>query len=166
MLTTIKDKFWGWYEHSYKANLNFAAVVFSLQLVHLLWLTTDVVLHRIFGFDPFLEGNRTFQFILGLVDYLEIPTIIAVSLVYIHSFVTEKKKSALWYLILLNTQWIHILWITDEYVVDLLEIHEVNLAAHIMVWAAILIDYLEIPVIIDTLKKVRTEGKKAFVESD
>jgi hypothetical protein len=82
MKSSIREKFWSWYEQSYKANLNIAAGVFLLQIVHLLWLTTDVVLHRMFDFPALLEGSRVFQFVLGVVEYLEIPTIIAVSLVY------------------------------------------------------------------------------------
>jgi hypothetical protein len=70
------------------------------------------------------------------------------------------------YLFLINTQWLHIFWITDEFVVDLLAIHETNIKAHVLVWLAIFIDYLEIPVIIDTIKKVRIEGKKAFAEEE
>jgi hypothetical protein len=161
-MASIKEKFWRWYEKTYKFNLNFAAVVFLLQIIHLLWLSTDVVLHRIFGFPALLENIRAFQLALGVVDYLEIPTIIAVSVIYLRSYQKERNSRALWYLLLLNTQWLHILWITDEFVVDVLSLNEQSLQTQILVWLAIFIDYLEIPVMIDTIKRVLREGKKAF----
>ena len=58
------------------------------------------------------------------------------------------------FLILLNSQWLHLFWITDEVVVA-----QFTGAAAIAIpvwlsWCAIMIDYLELPVMYDTFKKV------------
>lgn len=161
---SIKEKFWQWYERTYKFNLNFSATVFLLQIVHLIWMTNDVVLHKLFDFPQVLHGGVP-QFLLAVVDYLEIPTIVAVSLIYIRSYRTEHNKKALWYLFLLNTQWIHIFWITDEFVLSNFENAQVALPP-LLAWVAIGIDYLEIPVMIDTIKKVFKQGKQGFREDD
>ena len=47
--------FWGWYERHYLINLGLATGLFLLQVMHLAWLTTDVVAARLVGqsfFDP------------------------------------------------------------------------------------------------------------------
>src|SRR5919202_1701262 len=61
---------------------------------------------------------------------------------------------ALLYVILLNTQWIHMFWITDQVVVDNFAGHGLISWNGVVAWIAILIDYLEVPVIIDSLIKV------------
>lgn len=53
-----------------------------------------------------------------------------------------------------KTQWIHLFWITDEFVVDSFTGNGTNTILPIwLAWAAIPIDYLELPVIYDTMKK-------------
>lgn len=92
-----------------------------------------------------------------MADYLEVPTLVSASLLYVN----ELRKGFTWravgYLLMLNTQWIHIYWITDEVVVkyfagDVPPEWNVFLA-----WVAILIDFLEVPVILDTLRRVWRE---------
>lgn len=93
--------------------------------------------------------------LLILVDYTEIPALITTSLVYIN----ELRKKFSWanvrLLVFTNSQWLHIFWITDEFVLGKLVAHR---AAMItlpvwLAWVAIAIDYLELPVTYDTLKK-------------
>ncbi len=151
-------KFWLWYERNYKINLQVAAFAFGMQLVHLLWLTTDVVLPRAFGTAPLFEHARVVQFFIVLVDYIEVPSLVSISLVYIHQLRKAFSWKAALYLLFLNIQWLHIFWITDEFVVaSLTGTISVSLSPA-FAWFAILIDYLEIPVIIDTFRTVYERG--------
>jgi hypothetical protein len=140
-----------WYEHSSRLQLRIAAIVFALQLVHLVWLTTDVVLPRLFGALPLLSAHWA-QLALVCVDYLEIPTLIMVSVAYINAFHLHHRAHDLFYFALLNSQWIHILWITDEFVANIFSTPSV-LSAVALAWIAILIDYLELPVIYETIRR-------------
>ncbi|MBI3255992.1 MAG: hypothetical protein HYZ63_03405, partial [Candidatus Andersenbacteria bacterium] len=66
------------------------------------------------------------------------------------------------YLVFLNTQWLHLFWISDEFVIHtfLGEPHGGTILPTWLAWVAIMIDYLEVPVIIDTLRKVGRALKK------
>ncbi|PJE51293.1 MAG: hypothetical protein COV29_00875 [Candidatus Yanofskybacteria bacterium CG10_big_fil_rev_8_21_14_0_10_36_16] len=145
-------KFWEWYEKHEELNTIVSAGLFVLQLVHLYWLTTDVVLMRIFGISFFFQWGEIGDTLLAVVDYTEIPVLISVSLIYINSIrknMGSRGKNIL-YLIFLNSQWYHIFWITDEVVVESF----LTASWHpVLIWGAILIDYLELPVIYDTIKK-------------
>jgi hypothetical protein len=58
------------------------------------------------------------------------------------------------FLLFLNSQWLHIFWITDEFVVNEFTGEEAISSLPVwLAWVAILIDYLELPVIYDTMKK-------------
>ena len=78
---------------------------------------------------------------LALADYLELPAIIATSALYIR---TKNWKM----LLLVNVQLFHIFWITDEFVLNQGYLNP------IAAWIAIFIDYLELPVIFDTIRRV------------
>lgn len=152
--------FWKWYNQHYLLNITIAAGLFLLQLLHLYWLTTDVLFSRLFGLSYFNLEGIWFLFIT-LVDYTEIPVLLATSLVYINEFRQGRKFKALLYLFLLNSQWLHIFWITDEFVVDQFSGKNTeSFLPYWLVWVAIGIDYLELPVIYDTLKKVFEAFKK------
>jgi hypothetical protein len=150
----IFNKFFAWYEKYTEQNTLIATALFITQLVHLTWLSLHVVASRL-G-DSLWDPTGFGQTILVLVDYVEIPAIIATSILYIHLLRKgqDKRKSIL-FLILLNSQWLHIFWITDEFVLD--TIHGTNIHTTILpswlAWLAIMIDYLELPVIYDTLKR-------------
>lgn len=149
-------RFWGWYQRNYLAVLVITTTVFLLQLFHLYWLLTDVVLPKATGknyyaFSPFGTG------ISLLADYLEIPTLLSASLLYISALRKQFSVRNLLFLIMLNTQWAHILWITDEVVVDTFTQHSLLTWNATVAWIAILIDYLEVPVIVDTLRRVWLE---------
>ncbi len=160
------SKFWQWYEAHLTLNIAVSAVLFTLQLVHLYWLTTNVVWHKLTGVSHF-EPTGLWQILILLVDYTEIPAIVATSLLYINDFRKGKKGKSLFYLVLLNSQWIHLFWITDEYVVEkFFNVSGIGIPV-ILAWIAIMIDYLELPVIFDTIKRLfGKEGINALLEKD
>ena len=152
----------GWYEKHRTLSLGVAGFLFTLQLVHLYWLTTHVVFFKLFG-QSFFTPSPFFETLLIFVDYLEIPAIITTSLVYIAEYKTTKNKKSLLFLLLLNSQWVHIFWITDEFVIDRFKGKGAAvLLPSWLAWIAIMIDYLELPVIFDTLKEfykgLKTDG--------
>jgi hypothetical protein len=99
------------------------------------------------------DVSNFWQYIIILVDYTEIPAIVSVSLVYINDLRKGYNFKTLLYLIFLNIQWLHIFWITDEFVVSSFKNSGDTYLPVWLVWVAIFIDYLEIPVIIETIKK-------------
>jgi hypothetical protein len=146
------SRFWAWYERHYALNVALAAGLFTLQLIHLVWLTFDPLWGRLFG-DPAVAIEKPWNWPLLLVDYTEIPALVSVSLVYVNELRkrTNVVSSAL-YLVFLNSQWLHIFWITDEFVV---ESRDGGTALPVwLAYIAILIDYLELPVIVDTFRKL------------
>jgi hypothetical protein len=157
----LSRRFWNWYERNKTFNLGLAAFLFGLQIIHLIWLTGDVVIFRLTGNQIFgLTDHHTtglksfFATAILIVDYLEIPAIITTSLVYINELRKKFQTKAVLYLFFLNSQWLHIFWITDEFVVERFSGHATETALPIwLAWIAILIDYLELPVIFDTTKR-------------
>lgn len=147
------QKFWAWYERHYKINTAISSALFSLQLVHLFWLTTAVIIPHIFGISLFPETSPLITFLLVVVDYTEIPALITTSLVFIRLNRKERKFKNLLYLFFLNIQFIHIFWITDEIVLDIFS-SQSGLNWHPwLAWIAIGIDYLEVPVIFETIRE-------------
>lgn len=144
-------KFWNWYERTYAINISVATVLFLLQIVHLVWLTGFVVWERVFG-TPLFSFEGIWSSIIVLVDYTEIPALLSISLVYIHELRQRYSLKNVWYLIFVNTQWLHLFWITDEFVETAF-----NGAGTVLpFWLALVaigIDYLELPVMVDTVKR-------------
>jgi hypothetical protein len=156
------NKFWDWYQRHYLLNLSVSTVLFAVQLFHLYWLFTDIILVKLTGSSYFPFGE-IWGIVSTVLDYSEIPAIISTSILYIHLLRQNFSKKNLFYLLFINIQWIHILWITDEIVIEKFAsqfdlFHWANAAA----WAAILIDYLELPVIWDTAKRLAAEIKKTI----
>ena len=146
------NHFWSWYEENLHLNIGIAAGIFIWQLIHLVWLTSDVVIWRLFSFAP-LNLSGVWEYLIIAVDYMEIPALITVSLVYINDLRQNRDifKSIL-FLVLLNSQWLHLFWITDEFV--LAHFRGEHIPAPLwLIWLAISIDYLELPVIYDTIRK-------------
>jgi hypothetical protein len=114
-----------------------SAVLFFTQIVHLIWMTTYVVPIQL-GSSPIWSPPEA---PLALADYLELPAIVATSILYIR---TRNWKM----LFLVNVQLFHIFWITDEFVLNR------GTLVPFLAWIAILIDYLELPVIFDTIRRV------------
>ncbi|MSR78545.1 MAG: hypothetical protein EXS59_00135 [Candidatus Taylorbacteria bacterium] len=146
------SKFWNWYSGHKTFNTGLALGLFLLQLCHLYWLTAHVVFFRLFG-ESYFNLTGVWQVFIIVVDYTEIPALILTSLVYINEFREGKKVKSLIYLFLLNVQWIHLFWITDEVVLEQFTGVAPILLPVWLSWLAIGIDYLELPVILDTSKK-------------
>jgi hypothetical protein len=146
--------FWEWYNRHYLANLIVSTGIFLLQLIHLYWLTGYIV-ENLFGWHILFipESNPLY----AIPDYLEIPTLVSVSLLYINQLREKLHWRPLLYLLLLNTQYIHIFWVTDELVVRAFAEQTIVSWSGWVAWVAIAIDYLEVPVIIDTLRQVWNE---------
>ncbi len=153
----IVKKFFGWYNNNYELNLRLATLLFILQIVHLIWLTSNVVAFRLSGahwFPPELD------WVVAAVDYTEIPALISVSFIYINEIFLGKATKKTWlFLLLLNSQWLHLFWITDEVVMENFMGQAVVAIPLWLAWIAISIDYLELPVMYDTIKKTITIKK-------
>lgn len=153
------EKFFDWYQRHYKINLAITSFLFSLQLFHLYWLFTDVVLLRLTQ-ESYFGLSRIWGVISTFIDYSEIPAIISTSVLYIHLLRQKFSYKNFFYLFFINIQWIHILWITDEIVIERFTQHLKLLHWPVLIaWLAIIIDYLELPVIYDTAKRLYKEIK-------
>ncbi|CAA9564078.1 MAG: hypothetical protein AVDCRST_MAG73-3999 [uncultured Thermomicrobiales bacterium] len=151
------SRFWAWYERHYTLNVAIAVGLFLLQLVHLYWLSADVVALRLTGESYFrLEG--VLRVLILLVDYTEIPALVATSLVYLNELRRNGLRAQpILFLLFLNSQWLHLFWITDEFVVGQFGAGDGQDGSGIpawLAWVAIGIDYLELPVIVDTVRKL------------
>lgn len=141
-------RFWAWYERHYTLNVGLTAVLFLWQIFHLYWLGADVIAPRLTGVSYF-HPNTFFRYLLIVVDYTEIPAIISTSLLYLFELQHRFSWRALGLLVLLNSQWLHLFWLTDEFVVRALQGTSGTVLPVWLAWAAIFIDYLELPVIFD-----------------
>lgn len=157
----IFERFWKWYNKHLTLHISIAAGLFVLQLIHLTWLTLHVVFFKLFGYS-FWDPSPLWQNIIIFVDYTEIPALFTTSLVYINEI---RKKGfrikPVWYLIALNIQFVHMFWITDTFVVQTFTGVQGIPIPGWLAWVAILIDYLELPVIYETVyKAVLAVGEK------
>lgn len=146
------NSFWSWYNKNYLLSSGATAGLFGLQIFHLYWLTAHVILHRLIG-ESFFDPSAALTTIIAVVDYTEIPALILTSVFYINELRQRFSGKSFLYLILLNSQWLHLFWITDEVVIE-----QFARTAPIIIplWLsslAIATDYLELPVIYDTIKK-------------
>ena len=148
----IVQKFWVWYERHYTLNVALASSLFLIQLVHLYWMATNVVALRLFG-QSYFHVTPFWRIVIALVDYTEIPAIIATSLLYIHEIIREFSWKSLGLLLFINSQWLHLFWITDEIIIAQFTGQIPILLPAWLLWIAILIDYLELPVIYDILRR-------------
>ncbi|MEK7616705.1 MAG: hypothetical protein AAB414_01490 [Patescibacteria group bacterium] len=152
-MSKLFEKFWAWYERHYTLNVTIAAILFTLQIVHLYWLTTHVVTVRLWRLDLF-SPPPFWETIIIIIDYTEIPAIITTSLVYINDLRKGYKFKPLLYLFFLDIQLLHIFWITDEFVLETFTgVNGETILPTWLAWIAILIDYLELPVIFETVYK-------------
>jgi hypothetical protein len=104
--------FWTKYEN---VNLKITCILISIQLLHLYWLTTDVVLHRITG-QSYLGLPPDLLPLFIVVDCIEVPASVSGITLYLFSILKHKAhfRKNIIFLILLAIQIIHIFWITDE----------------------------------------------------
>jgi hypothetical protein len=143
--------FWTKYE---SLNLKITFILISLQILHLYWLTADVVLQRIAG-ESYLGLPRILLPLFIIVDYVEIPALVSGITFYLFSIFKRKSHSRknVVFLLLLAIQVVHIFWITDEVVYESLLDNDLVIFPVYAAWTAILIDYLEIPVMVDLFYK-------------
>jgi hypothetical protein len=151
------NRFFDWYERHYRLNVAIAAGLFGLQIVHLVWLTGQPLAEKATG-DALWTLHGPLQWLIVLVDYTEIPALLSVSLVYINELRKHFSLKSLAFLLFLNSQYLHIFWITDEFVVATNAGEDTALPVW-LAWAALLIDYLELPVIVDTVRKLAVAVK-------
>ncbi len=154
--------FWHRYEN---LSLKIAFVLISLQLIHLYWLTADVVIQRITGESVLAvqRGSPLFVFFI-IIDYVEIPALVAGLTYYALSIYNHEKGATKNVLLLsmLAVQVFHIFWITDEVIYDgffgsssgAVEV------PYYAAWVAILVDYLELPVIVDLFYRTIIQGMR------
>ena len=151
--------FWSWYERHALLNLAIATGLFLLQVVHLVWLTGDVVLARLVG-QSFFDPEGPLRWAILLIDYTEIPALVGVSLVYLNQLRAAFSWRSVLFLAFLNSQWLHILWITDEFVVASFSGEALVGIPTWLAWVAIGIDYLELPVMVDTVRMLVTRLRR------
>ncbi len=155
---TLVNSFFAWYERHYRLAAGITAGLFVLQLIHLYWMTTHVVALKLLG-QSYFNPTGIWQAFILIVDYTEIPAILATSLLYIDALRQKWNSKDLLLLLALNSQWLHIFWITDEIVLEQY-VHTSLVTLPVwLAWIGIGIDYLELPVIYDTIKKFITSLK-------
>jgi hypothetical protein len=143
-------KFWNKYKY---LNLKIALILISLQIIHLYWLTTDVVLHRLFGKSFFFFPSQ-FLIIFIIVDYLEIPALVSGITFYFFKILENFEKKLLFLFVSMILQIYHIFWLTDEIVYEAIFQTIPIVIPPLLAWIAIFIDYLELPVILDLFHRV------------
>src|SRR5687768_12270570 len=110
MSSGLLSRFWAWYERHYTVHLVITTILFTWQLSHLFWLTTHVVALRVLGVS-FFPDSDFLHFLLVVADYAEIPALISATLLYLNSFRKGVKVKNVAYLLLINSQWLHLFWI-------------------------------------------------------
>jgi hypothetical protein len=146
-------RFWTWYERNYRVNVTVATALFALQVIHLIWLSSDVVWARLTGHSLFhLEG--ALRYLVIVVDYTEVPALVAVTAVYASDLRKRVNWRAVLFLAFLNSQWLHLFWITDEFILYSFSGRPATRLPQWLGWVAISIDYFELPVIVDTVRKM------------
>lgn len=164
------QRFFDWYERHYALNISFAAGLFVLQLIHLWWLSAHVIALRLVD-NSYFNADGVLYYAILVVDYTEIPALLSVSLIYINELRKGWSWKPLLFLLFLNSQWLHVFWITDEFVQS--EFSGAGAGSALptwLAWTAILIDYLELPVIYDTFRKlfvsIREQRVSKFLRED
>ncbi len=146
------NRFWNWYQQKYNVIVPITAGLFLLQIVHLYWMTTNIAFFRLFG-HPFWNPNNFWNSVIAVVDYTEVPAIITSTIFYIHQFRQGNRVRSILFLFLINSQWLHLFWITDEIVYAMITGTILIPLPMWLSWFAIFVDYLELPVIFDTIRK-------------
>src|SRR5438093_13508254 len=111
------QKFINFYHRYENLNLKITFFLISLQILHLYWLTTDVVLQKIFGHSFFLMPKSLLP-IFVVIDYIEIPALISAIIFYSYSIRTKESDAKMNYLFMgmLGVQFFHLFWITHQVV--------------------------------------------------
>lgn len=160
MLTGFSE----WYRKNIIPNQTVVSGLFLWQVLHLYWLTTHVVAGKFLGY-PIFSPSEFYQFLLIIADYVEIPALVSGTLFYLYGLNGQSFKKGVIFLILINSQWLHLFWITDEFVIAHFR-GEHPLMPAWLTWTAICIDYLELPVIFDTMRNTVALIVKRWRHSD
>ncbi len=153
------SKFWEFLEKNKTLHSGLTALLFITQLAHLYWLFTHVVLFKLTG-TSFFDPSPTVNTLLALSDFTEIPALITGSFFYANKLRKDPNHKNLLFLILLNSQWLHLLWITDAVILEQLQGQAPVSLPIWLSWFAIAVDYFELPVIIDSIKEFFASFKK------
>lgn len=149
------------YEGYEGLGLKFTFFIISLQIIHLYWLTTTVVIKRLFA-ENFFAFPQVPTLLFVFIDYIEIPALFTGMVFYalqIHGRGGKVWKNWL-FLSLLAVQVFHIFWITDDVVYrTLFNTVAIQIPA-LVAWVAIFVDYLELPVMADLFAKIIRKQKK------
>lgn len=149
------QRFFDWYEKYTEHNVLIATALFFTQAAHLTWLALFVIAGRLTG-QPLWTPSDAGETLLVVFDYFEIPALIASTILYASLIRKGEQVRKAWlYIIFINIQYLHIFWITDEFVVDAFsgEGDRATILPPMVAWVAIMIDYLEVPVMIDTARR-------------
>jgi len=87
----VFKKFINFYLRYQNINLKISFILISLQLLHLYWLTTDVVIYRLTGIDYFV-GLSDFILLFIIIDYIEIPALVSGIIYYFFALIYDKKE--------------------------------------------------------------------------
>ena len=85
------QEFINFYLRYQNINLKISFILISLQLLHLYWLTTDVVIYRLTGIDYFV-GLSDFILLFIIIDYIEIPALVSGIIYYFFAIIFDKKE--------------------------------------------------------------------------
>lgn len=148
------------YESYETLGLKITLLLISLQVVHLYWLSTTVVIKRLFA-ENFFAFPQIPTILFVSIDYLEIPALFAGMVFYgLKIYKGEQVKRNALFFALLASQIFHMFWITDDVVYGTLFNTMPVAIPPLLAWAAIFVDYLELPVIGDLF--YRLAKKKAL----
>lgn len=152
MFKKAVQTFFTWYDKHQNLNTVITAVLFCTQLLHLFWLATHVLALRLFD-ESYFTPNEAVQNLIVIFDYFEIPALISATLLYGRRLHKQYTFKSLRNLLFVNVQYLHIFWITDEFAEAIFtgQTPHTILPAWLAL-VAIVIDYLELPVIYETLK--------------
>jgi hypothetical protein len=122
-------------------------ILMALQIIHLFWLTCNVTL-PLFNFNDLKFSEGSFLFVS--IDYLEIPSLIITCTSYLFIIFRESHKPKnILYFGMLVLQFLHIFWITDEFIVNYLD----DLPIYLLVFV-VFIDYSELFILLDLGKRL------------
>ncbi|HET7644407.1 MAG TPA: hypothetical protein VFK40_12940 [Nitrososphaeraceae archaeon] len=112
-----------------------------------------------------MVGASDFVLLFIIVDHIEIPALVSGLVYYLFNILYNNKENKnkfknTIFLILLAIQAIHIFWITDDIVYSTFIGGNIIEIPQYLAWFAILIDYLELPVIYDLLKRIIKNEQK------
>lgn len=147
------NAFWRWYEKHLLFNISLTLFLFGLQLVHLYWLGAHVISLKLVDYSFFSPQGFWYYCIL-IIDYTEIPALISAGLLYLNELRKAFNLKSILFIVLLLSQFLHIFWITDEFILETFTKDTAVIFPVWLAWVAIGIDYLEVPVIIDTGRRL------------